>query len=57
MDLVEIGWGGVDWMGLAQDRDRWRILEGSSKLSGRIAYWEILRQLSDWRLPQMRSAL
>jgi hypothetical protein len=20
MDLVEIGWGGVDWMGLAHDR-------------------------------------
>jgi hypothetical protein len=26
MDLVEIGWGGVDWIGLAQDRDRWRAL-------------------------------
>jgi hypothetical protein len=22
MDLVEVGWGGVDWIGLAQDRDR-----------------------------------
>jgi hypothetical protein len=21
MDLGEIGWGGVDWIGLAQDRD------------------------------------
>jgi hypothetical protein len=26
MDLLEIGWGGVDWIGLAQDRDRWRTL-------------------------------
>jgi hypothetical protein len=26
MDLVEMGWGDVDWMGLAQDRDRWRAL-------------------------------
>jgi hypothetical protein len=26
MDLVEIGLGGVDWIGLAQDRDRWRAL-------------------------------
>jgi hypothetical protein len=26
MDLVEIGWGGVDWIGLAQDRDKWRPL-------------------------------
>jgi hypothetical protein len=22
MDLVGVGWGGVDWIGLAQDRDR-----------------------------------
>jgi hypothetical protein len=26
MDLVEVGWGDVDWSGLAQDRDRWRAL-------------------------------
>jgi hypothetical protein len=26
MDLLEIGWGGVDWIGLAQDRDKWRVL-------------------------------
>jgi hypothetical protein len=24
MDLLEIGWGGVDWIGLAQDRDKWK---------------------------------
>jgi hypothetical protein len=23
MDLREIGWGGVEWIHLAQDRDRW----------------------------------
>jgi hypothetical protein len=23
---LEIGWGGVDWIGLAQDRDKWRAL-------------------------------
>jgi hypothetical protein len=23
MDLKEIGWGGMDWIDLAQDRDRW----------------------------------
>jgi hypothetical protein len=23
MDLSEIGWGCVDWIGLAQDRDKW----------------------------------
>jgi hypothetical protein len=26
MDLGEIEWGGVDWIGLAQDRDKWRAL-------------------------------
>jgi hypothetical protein len=29
MDLVEVGWGNVDWIGLAQDRDRWRALVNS----------------------------
>jgi hypothetical protein len=26
MDLGERGWGGVDWIDLAQDRDKWRAL-------------------------------
>jgi hypothetical protein len=26
MDLREIGLGGVDWIRLAQDRDRWRAV-------------------------------
>jgi hypothetical protein len=26
VDLREIGRGGVDWIDLAQDRDRWRTL-------------------------------
>jgi hypothetical protein len=26
MQLLEIGWGGIDWIGLAQDRDSWRAL-------------------------------
>jgi hypothetical protein len=29
MDLVEVRWGDVDWIGLAQDRDRWRALVNS----------------------------
>jgi hypothetical protein len=29
MDLVEVGLGDVDWIGLAQDRDRWRALVNS----------------------------
>jgi hypothetical protein len=30
MDLVEVGWGDVDWIGLAQDRDRCRALVSSA---------------------------
>jgi hypothetical protein len=26
MDLREIGWGSVEWIQLAQDRDRWQAL-------------------------------
>jgi hypothetical protein len=26
MDFKEIGWGGMDWIDLAQDRDLWRAL-------------------------------
>jgi hypothetical protein len=29
MDLGEMGWGDVDWIGLAQDRNRWRALVNS----------------------------
>jgi hypothetical protein len=26
MDLGEVGWGDVDWIGLAKDRNKWRAL-------------------------------
>jgi hypothetical protein len=29
MDLGEVGWGDVDWIGLAKDRNRWRALVNS----------------------------
>jgi hypothetical protein len=31
MDLLEISWGGVDWISLAQDRDKWRALVNEVK--------------------------
>jgi hypothetical protein len=29
MDLGEVGWSDVDWIGLAKDRNRWRALVNS----------------------------
>jgi hypothetical protein len=29
MDLGEVGWGDVDWIGLAKDRNMWRGLVNS----------------------------
>jgi hypothetical protein len=26
MDVREVGWGGMEWIHLAKDRDRWRAL-------------------------------
>jgi hypothetical protein len=44
LDLGEIGWGGVDWIGPTQDRDKWRAL-----VNGVIKCWEVLEQLHNWR--------
>jgi hypothetical protein len=41
MDLQEVGCGCEDWIGLAQDRERWRVLEPS----GYIIRGEFLDQL------------
>jgi hypothetical protein len=35
MNLGEVGWGDVDWIGLAKDRNRWRAL-GNSVLNLRV---------------------
>jgi hypothetical protein len=29
MDVEEMEWGDVDWIGLTQDRDKWRALVNS----------------------------
>jgi hypothetical protein len=39
MDLGEIGWSGLDWINMAEDRDQWRALvntavKGFHKLLG-----------------------
>jgi hypothetical protein len=40
-DLGEVGWGDVDWIGLDQDRDKWRARECGSEPSGSMKCWEL----------------
>jgi hypothetical protein len=49
MDIGELGWGGMDWIGLAQDRDQWRALVNVvMNLRGSIKCWEVLEWLHNW---------
>jgi hypothetical protein len=42
-----VGRGDVDWIGLAQDRDRWRALV-NSVLNGSIKCWETMECHNNW---------
>jgi hypothetical protein len=35
----EIGWGGVEWMQLAEDMDRWQVLVNTVKNFQVLAPW------------------
>jgi hypothetical protein len=48
IDLVEIGCGGVDWMGLAQDRYKLRALVNGNEPSGSIKHLETIEWLHIW---------
>jgi hypothetical protein len=42
MYIKELGWGGIDWIDLAQNRDQLRdIGKYANKTSGPVKYWEI----------------
>jgi hypothetical protein len=56
MDLREIGWDGVDWIDMAQDRDQWRYCENDFETSGSINCWGVLEWLHNWRLLKKGSA-
>jgi hypothetical protein len=42
MYLREIGWGGIDWIDLAQDRNRWRALVNTAM---NLGFHKMLRNL------------
>jgi hypothetical protein len=43
MEIQEVGWEGMDWIDMAQDRDRWRALcECGNEPSGSIKRGEFL---------------
>jgi hypothetical protein len=43
LDLGEVGWGDVDWIGLAKDRNRWRALgEFCIEPTGSMKCWEAI---------------
>jgi hypothetical protein len=57
MDLREMGWDGVDWIDMAQDRDQWRALVNTVlNLSGFMKCWEVLEWLHNWRFLKKGSA-
>jgi hypothetical protein len=57
MDVREIGWGGMDWIDVAQDMDEWRALVNTvMNLRVPIKCWDILEWLHNWRLLNKGSA-
>ncbi|PNF15776.1 hypothetical protein B7P43_G10443 [Cryptotermes secundus] len=56
MDLREIGWDGMNWIDLADDK---RPVEDSCEYgnepSGFIKCWEVLEEMHSWRLLQKGS--
>jgi hypothetical protein len=51
MDLREIGWDGVDWIDMAQDRDQWiALVKTVMSLRVSMKCLEFLKGLHNWQL-------
>jgi hypothetical protein len=56
MDLEERGWGGMDWIDIAQYRDSWRavVKEAANLLTNSVALvrsvkcWKVVEWLHNW---------
>jgi hypothetical protein len=55
IDLREIGWDGMDWIDLAQDRDQW-MAPFDDELSCSLKFWEVPEWLHNWQLIKKGSA-
>jgi hypothetical protein len=56
--LREKGWGGMDWIDVAELRDQWKALVNTARKepSGSIKFLEVLEYQDHWRLLQKSSA-
>jgi hypothetical protein len=56
IDLREIGWNGVNWIDMAQNRPLEGSCEHGIELSGSIKCCEVLEWQHNWRLLKKDSA-
>jgi hypothetical protein len=56
IDLREIGWDGVDWIDLAQDREQWRVLVNTVMNLQVLKILEVPELLHNWQLLSKGSA-
>jgi hypothetical protein len=56
MDLREIGWDGMDWIDLAQNREHWRALVNTVMSLHSLKCWKVPEWQQNWQLLRKGSA-